>query len=299
MATRVGQSAREQDGGVARASTAETDLGILFRGAVEVDFEEGRSALKRCAAQLSNLIRGIENPGAKPPRLKWTNAEVATHLIQTFRYDLANVEGTSTPYPVEGGNVLASGARASEVRIKEETERDPRRLADMFDEAVKDFLDRTADRDPLQPVVFAEGHAMTLANLNATILGEVLVHGFDIAKGDGKSWKMDPEASRLAVYATTATLPLGVDQEAAKDIDVRLNVRLRGGRAFQMHLFNGTGTTEPCSKADATISADAAAFMLVGFGRIGPVVPVLTGKIIAWGRRPLLAARMNKYLLPI
>ena len=299
MATGVRQGARAESEGVTRARTEKSDLGILFRGAVEVDFEEGRSALKRCTAQLSNLIRGIENPDAQPPRLKWTNAEVATHLVQTFRYDLANVEGTSDPYPVQGGNVLSSGARASEVRIKEETERDPKKLANLFDEAVRDYLDRSAGRDPLQPVVFAEGHAMTLANMNATLLGEVLVHGHDIAKGDGKSWKMDPEAARLAVYATTATLPLGVDSETAKDIDVRLNVRLRGGRAFQMHLFNGTGTTEPCGKADATISADAAAFMLVGFGRIGPVAPVLTGKIIAWGRKPLLAARMNKYFLPI
>lgn len=296
MATQIRDSGKGQTG---NRSTSGNEVQLLMRGAVEVDIDRARSLLASSAAELGDLIRGIDKADARPPRLEWTSAEVAVHLVQTFRYDLANVEGTSPPYPVADGKVLASGAKESAQRIAEEPERDPRKLADLFDKAVADFLEGTVGRDSLQPVTFAQGHAMTLANLVATLLGEVLVHGYDIAQAQSKSWKMDPEAARVAVYATTATLPLGINPETTADIDVRLNVRLRGGQCFAVHIASGKGWSEECGKADATISADAETFMLVGFGRIGPLKPVLTGKIFAWGRKPFLAARLSKYTLPI
>ena len=140
---------------------------------------------------------------------------------------------------------------------------------------------------------------MTLANLYGTLLGEVLIHGYDIARAEGKPWKMEAEAARLAVYATTASLPVGVNPETTKGVNLRLNMRIRGGRCFQIHLHDGAGETQPCGKADATVSTDAAALLLVGFGRVGPVGLALKGKVFAWGRRPDLPVRINKYLLPI
>jgi uncharacterized protein (TIGR03083 family) len=288
-----------QTNGQASSSIEKSDVGLLYRGPVDVDFEAGFQALKRSAARLTELIRGIDSPSANPPRLTWTNAEVAVHLIETFKYDLDNVRGASEQYPVIDGKLLSSGSQASAQRIAEQQERDPKKLAVMFSDAVANFLDEIKDRDPDQPVAFAQGHAMTLANLIGTLLGEVLVHGHDIAKGDGKKWTMDPEGARQAVYATTATLPIGVNPETTRDVDLRLNVRVRGGRCFQIHLHNGTGETLACGKADATISTDAGAMLLAGFGRVNPLGLTLRGKIFAWGRNPVLPARLGKYLLPI
>ena len=111
----------------ARSATIDvTDQGRLFRGAVEVDPEQGRAALKRTAADLVRLIREMQKPSERPPRLEWTSVEVAVHLLQTFRNDIGYVEGTVTPYPVFDGKVLASGAKQSARKIAEEPERDPR-----------------------------------------------------------------------------------------------------------------------------------------------------------------------------
>ena len=44
--------------------------------------------------------------------------------------------------------------------------------------------------------------------------------------------------------------------------------------------------TEP---VDCHICADPAVHLLLSYGRIGPVRPALTGRIVAWGRRPRLA----------
>jgi hypothetical protein len=41
--------------------------------------------------------------------------------------------------------------------------------------------------------------------------------------------------------------------------------------------------------ADCHISADPWAFIQVLYSRTGPIRPALTGRILAWGRRPWLA----------
>jgi hypothetical protein len=41
--------------------------------------------------------------------------------------------------------------------------------------------------------------------------------------------------------------------------------------------------------ADCYLSADPWAVLLVLYGRSGPLKPGLTGRIVAWGRRPWLA----------
>ena len=47
---------------------------------------------------------------------------------------------------------------------------------------------------------------------------------------------------------------------------------------------------------DCRISADSAAFLLVAYGRIGQLGPILRGQLIAWGRRPWTALRLNSFI---
>ena len=49
----------------------------------------------------------------------------------------------------------------------------------------------------------------------------------------------------------------------------------------------------PAESVDCHVSADPAAFLLLMYGRQGPLRPALTGKVIAWGRKPWLAFRMQ------
>jgi putative sterol carrier protein len=63
-----------------------------------------------------------------------------------------------------------------------------------------------------------------------------------------------------------------------------------------MHYVFDGGTLrieEPTdAPVDTHISADPPTLLLMGYGRIGPVKPALTGKLFAWGRKPWLGMKM-------
>jgi len=59
-------------------------------------------------------------------------------------------------------------------------------------------------------------------------------------------------------------------------------------------VHDGSIAVEPAG--DCRISADSAAFLLVAYGRIGQLGPILRGQLIAWGRRPWTALRLNSFI---
>ena len=58
---------------------------------------------------------------------------------------------------------------------------------------------------------------------------------------------------------------------------------------------NGAATVEPWASqpVDCHLSADPAAFLLLGYGRIGQWRAIGRGQLLAWGRKPWLALRLR------
>ncbi|MDQ4145500.1 MAG: maleylpyruvate isomerase N-terminal domain-containing protein [Actinomycetota bacterium] len=290
-ATRTSRQGRAQKA----EGTGGTDLELL-QGAVEVDLGAGIEALRKATERFTSLVRNIEDPTARTRGLDWSLADTAAHVLLTVRYDLGTLQGTRQPYAVIDGDILRSGTLHNAEMLRSEPERDPGKLADLIDEAIEEFIVEAQRHDPRDSAPLAGGKAMTVANLVGTILGEVILHGYDIARTIGTQMQIDPGAARLAVYATTATLPLAVDERATADLDVRLEMRIRGGEAFVVHIDYGAARTEPTgARADFYMSSDPLAYLLVGFGRSGPLRQVLRGKMISWGRRPSLALKLPTF----
>ena len=268
----------------------------LREGAIEVDFDRGLATLEELADRFKRLVGGIDRPDAPTRGLDWTLAELAVHVLQVFRHDLGCVRGDTEPYPVLDNDFIKSAAAYADKTLRNEPERDPGKVALLLDQTVGELLAEAGSRSPSQPVAFAQGEAMTFANILGSLIGELLVHGYDIGRTTGAKWTIDPEAARLAVYATTATLPLAINKEATADLDARLEVRIRGGQRFIIHLDHGTATTHlPNGKADLYISADPVAYLLTGFGRTGPWAQVARGRLLAWGPRPSLVLKLPTF----
>lgn len=132
------------------------------------------------------------------------------------------------------------------------------------------------------------------------LLEECLIHGHDLARATGRPWPIRRHHALLAVEG--GVLPLisalpptaFVNQEKAEAFRARFELRLRGGGRTVMVFDHGSLTLDPgCARdVDASLSADPAALMLVFIGRQGLGMPLLGGKLAAWGRRPWKLARM-------
>lgn len=266
---------------------------LWLEGAVEVDFEPALELLRSAGRRFGALVRAIEDPDQRARGLDWSVADVAAHTMQAFHYDLDNIRGTGEPYPIVDGDLIKSGTLHNKQLLEEEPERDPGKLAEGFDAVLEEFVTEAASRDPKQPVRISQGATTTVATVVGILLGELILHGYDIAQTIGKSLTIDPEAARQAVYSTASTLALAVNEETTRDLDVRLEMRIRGGKRFVVHIDHGSARTEPAGgKVDVVMSGDPVAYLLVGYGRQGPGPQVLKGKMLSWGRRPLLATKL-------
>ena len=279
----------------ARTTTTRSP-GEPLPGAVDVDFAIGLDLLRTAARRFTEVVRAIQRPDERAHGLEWTVGEVAAHVLQVFRYDLDNMRGTGEPYPVIDGDFINSGTAHGRRQLEREPERDPGKLASLIDDVVAEFLEDAAGRDAAQPVQISSEATVTLATLIGILLGEVILHGYDIAQTLGRRLDIDPEAARQAVYSTARTLALAVNEETTRDIDVRLETRVRGGKRYVVHVERGNAYTEPVGgKVDIVMSVDPTAYLLVGYGRQSPWPQVFKGKMLAWGRRPSLAAKLPEF----
>jgi hypothetical protein len=142
---------------------------------------------------------------------------------------------------------------------------------------------------------------MDLSAVTSAMLGELLVHGLDVARGLGRRWPIAGDDARLVHAGLADLLPHYVDPAATKGVRVGIEIRIRGGARSVMRIDDGSAHIEamPVPAPDCWISAEPVTFLLVNYRRIGAVRPILTGKIIAGGRRPWLAARLSGYLSDI
>jgi SCP-2 sterol transfer family protein len=131
------------------------------------------------------------------------------------------------------------------------------------------------------------------------LLEELLVHGFDVAQATRARWKIEPAHAVLAIEGAAvpilAASPDTWAKPSAAHLRARIEIRVRRHNRFVLVFDDGLSIEAPPSKsrADAYFSAEPEGLLLFLLGRRGPGRLLLTGKAVAWGRRPqaLLASR--------
>ena len=220
----------------------------------------------------------------------WRVGDVAAHLSHVFRVDADAV----AERPVPRVEVTTAGVAAlTDSMLAEDDQRDPVILADRIEALGTDF-DDIVERCDADTVVWLGDTRLAPSAVACHLLEECLVHGHDIATGTGRSWPIDRRHALLVIEGgvlplITALPPTAwVRQDRAASLRARVELRLRGGGRTVLALENGGITVRPGQgqTVDVRVSADPAALMLLFMGREGVLKPMLTGKGVAWGRRP-------------
>jgi uncharacterized protein (TIGR03083 family) len=271
-----------------------------------VTIQGGIDALRRSAAATDELLGSIGESRADVPvpGLTWTVAETAAHLVALLRQSAAFASGARDG-AAERAALPASGGIGERMALANARELD--RLGERRIPVLRELLARSVDeyatliagpRDggPVETLSGPEDPAaMTVA-----LVGEQLVHGFDLARAVGRRWTIDPDAARLTLTGLVPFLPHMVDAEAIRHVRARIEVRIVGGPRFTLVLDHGRAAVEPADgRCDCWIQAEPVPYLLTGYGRVNRWLPVLRRQIRAGGRRPWIAARLASYLTSV
>jgi hypothetical protein len=261
---------------------------------VDIDQARACAELPGLAQRTASLIRSVPDGDVPIPDSEWTTTDAAAHLVVAMGWYIDWASGGTSPLAdiAERGNL--NGRLIVELGV-----RDKDRLARMLLDRIQSYLDATAHRDPAQRVVWHAGSIITLSMVSCLAVGEMMVHGYDIAKAAKKPWLIDPKAACLFVGAIAPALPLFVNTARIAGLNASYELRLRGGPAFVLRVDSGTARVErPSEKpVDVHVSADPVAAFLLLYGRVSQWPLMAQGKIFAWGRKPWLGLKFTSLML--
>jgi hypothetical protein len=212
----------------------------------------------------------------------WSIGETAAHVSGSGAYFLASLRGEvelERLDEVDTGNALA---------LTQFPERDTRVLADRLvkgGEALVAYARKVHGDPPATPFAGVEVPLSTVLGIE---LGELLVHGHDIARAAGLPWEIDKADAIATLQASLPMLPFLLDTERAAGVRLAVDLRVRGMRPVLVRVEDGSLSVEdPDGQyVDLHIAVDPAAYLLLTWNRIPPWQPILRGQLLVWGRRP-------------
>jgi uncharacterized protein (TIGR03083 family) len=127
------------------------------------------------------------------------------------------------------------------------------------------------------------------------LLGELVIHGHDLASALGRPWPIDPGHAALIVEGLSPILPAQVSPDRARGVTASFEIRLRGFASHIWEFQDGQLHVNPPHPGgiDVHLSADPAALLLVMYRRESQWKHILGGRLAAWGRRPWLALTLT------
>lgn len=161
---------------------------------------EVTAEINQTAREFEALLRAVPPDAAdKPvPGLTWTVGEVAAHVLTVIRRGLGDRRRSSNPAATGELNVLV---------LEEFSERDTGKIADLFaaeiDTMTNVVFPRIAE-DRVFP--FHGGTTTTIIPASCIVLGELLIHGYDIANACALSWQIDPHRAMLAFLGSATVI---------------------------------------------------------------------------------------------
>ncbi len=244
------------------------------------------------SSALATLMRQVSDPTPNAVGV-WSLGETAAHVSRSAIYFLGAASGDGAL------ERLGELGPASTQMLARDRERDPRNLADRLESgerALVEFAQGVLGDPPVHPF---EGVEVPLSTLLGIELGELLVHGFDIAHAAGLKWHIESTAALMTLRAYLPMFPHTLDPARAHGVKLALEIRIRGMPPVFVSIADDrlTVTATSAGPVDAHIGVTPVAYLLLMWNRIPAWKPMLHGQFVLWGRSPWRAAELGALML--
>jgi len=254
-----------------------------------VVLERLEPALLASVERVATLVLDAPDLLVRVPRSEWTMLDVLRHLVTvTPRY---------ARWP-EGRQVTAVGpqqlAELNAADLREPDVDDVASLCARLRDELGSVLTQIRGHGLGQPTyAFHGGGRVRADSALRIVLGEYLIHGWDMAQALGHPWPwpIEPASAWMVLEALQPILPGWVDPSRAQGLTATFEIRVRGFGRRVWAFRRGRLEVDHASvgNRDVVLSADPVAFLLVADRRESPWKHIARGRLAAWGRRPWLA----------
>jgi uncharacterized protein (TIGR03083 family) len=246
-----------------------------------------RPAIEQAGERFAILVTAAPDPDLRLPHSDWTVREATAHVVTVApRYaDGPERRGTWVDDPPALPALNQAQIRALGTRTTTE-------LAAQLRRDLTGLCDQVEGYGATPPSFRFHGGELVPADVALGILlGELIVHGWDIAQALHQPWPIDPHHVALILEGLAPIVPGWVDPHRARGLTATYKVRLRGQTAYIFCFQDGRLRVNPADerRIDTHISADPAALLLVLYRRQSQWRHIARGRLVAWGRKPWLA----------
>ena len=231
----------------------------------------------------------MTRPSASVPSVaRWSALDVIAHVAADAERNLAILQGRGGAAPTASAiaEMNEDGIRVRKGRSREELLADTRRAV-----AGIVSIAETYGGDP-PSVAFDGGVTVRADVVLAILLGELVVHGYDLSRATSCEWSISSEDASLIADGALEIMD-GFTTPRAARWNGTVEIRIRGGTATRLTLAHGRiQPSRQHVRPDAVLEGTAEAVLLTSYRRRSPLPYIARGKLTVRGRRPWLAVAM-------
>jgi uncharacterized protein (TIGR03083 family) len=258
-----------------------------------IDREQAIDALDRSTSATAAMLRAAGSKDVPIPHLTWTVAQCAAHQVISDHLYVNQVEGPGAHLTIERTSEL------NDWSVERAAGLEPAALASDLEASTRRFIATVRELPADATFTWWSGARAPVDTAVALLVGERLVHGWDVGRATGAPWPIPGQDAAIAMAGSFEMMPLLVDPQAARGFSATYEMRLRDSATYELRFEDGALTTSRVAgveRADCRISAHPTTLMLLGYGRISQWSAIARGRMFATGRKPWLGMRLGRVL---